>query len=141
MQCGAMPCDVILCCVVCCVWCHALVKVFLFLFLLSPFLFLSLSNHPYSITSMFTLILYLLPTSCYFSSVDRPPLVRLYRLPDPASLYTRSFSACPSTCTVLSVLFDTQNTDTRLAGMIHALPPPVIEVRTVQHSAAQPCAI
>ena len=88
----------------------------------------------YSLPLLLSLPLPSSPSPSHYSSVNRPPVVRLYRLPDPASLYTPLSPACPVACTLLSVLFDTQHTDTRLASMIHALPPPVIEVCIVQYS-------
>ena len=85
------------------------------------------SHHPPSLPPYFSLfphIYFTLPPSSPYSSLERPPVMRLYRLPPPLSLYTSSSPAC----VLQSVLYDTLTNDFKLTETIATLPPPVIEV-------------
>ena len=85
-----------------------------------------------------------------FSSLIQPPIMRLFRLPMPDSVYKmhesvykgvekieklsdkksiKSNKSSSCVCVLLSVIFDSRQSDTRLNSMISSLPPPVIEVR------------
>jgi hypothetical protein len=84
---------------------------------------LSLSSLPHYLSPL-PLIHFTLPPSSPYSSLERPPVMRLYRLPPPLSIYTSSTPAC----VLQSVLYDTLTNDFKLTETIATLPPPVIEV-------------
>ena len=77
-----------------------------------------------------------------FSSLIQPPIMRLFRLPMPESVYkglektekltdkklTKSNKSNSCVCVLLSVIFDSRQSDTRLNSMISSLPPLIIEV-------------
>ena len=68
-------------------------------------------------------------THTHHSSINRPPIMRLYRLPSASILHTTQLKKC--VCVLLSVVFDSLVTDSNLITMIEYLPPPVIEVNIV----------
>ena len=68
-------------------------------------------------------------THTHHSSINRPPIMRLYRLPSASILRTTQLKKC--VCVLLSVVFDSLVTDSNLLTMIEYLPPPVIEVNNV----------